>query len=275
MARKKLFCEISPTCYKISVLKEQLLRHLKNIKNKPPYAEERKDEALPVILYSHHSDMIKRGPGIDPELQINKAENIRLASSKMNKIVIHPGEIFSFWHYVGKTSKRNGFKPGRVLVNNKLQPGLGGGLCNLANTIHLLVLHSPLTVTEFHAHSDCLAPDHGKRVPFSAGTSVNYNYLDYRFKNETQQDVQLLVWCDGDFLNAELRAEKDLPYYYDLLEEDHFFKKEDDKYYRHSKIYKLTLDKQTDKILDKKLVLKNHSEVMYDPELIPKELIKA
>lgn len=72
-------------------------------------------------------------------------------------------------------------------------PGLGGGLCNLGNTIHLLVLHSPLTVTEFHSHSDALAPDHGKRVPFSSGTSVSYNYIDYRFKNNTDQNVQLLL----------------------------------------------------------------------------------
>ncbi len=273
MATKKLFCEINPTCYKISTYKEILLRHLKNLKNKPNYATKKDSYTLPVILFEHHSDMIKRGPGIDPVLQENKADNIRLASSKMNGLIIHPGEVFSFWKYVGKTSKRNGFKEGRVLVNNKLQPGLGGGLCNLANTIHLLVLHSPLTVTEFHSHSDCLAPDHGKRIPFSAGTSVNYNYIDYRFRNDTEQNIQLMVWCDGDYLHAELRGEKELPVYYDLLEEEHCFRKEGENYYRHSKIYKLTLDKQTNEQIDKKLVLKNHSKVMYDPRLIPKELI--
>ena len=61
-------------------------------------------------------------------------------------------------------------------------PGLGGGLCNLANTIYWIVLHSPLEVTEFHQHSDALAPNEGKRMPFSSGTSVCYNNVDYRFK---------------------------------------------------------------------------------------------
>ena len=46
--------------------------------------------------------MIKRGPGIDPQLQLNKAENIRLACSKMNGLIVNPGETFSFWRTVGK-----------------------------------------------------------------------------------------------------------------------------------------------------------------------------
>jgi hypothetical protein len=80
---------------------------------------------------------------------------------------------------------------------------MGGGLCNLANTIHLLFLHSPLEVTEFHQHSDALAPDEGKRVPFSSGTSVVYNYIDYRVKNTTDQDVQLCLWCEDEKLFGE------------------------------------------------------------------------
>mgnify|MGYP002520157831 CR=1 FL=1 len=64
--------------------------------------------------------MIKRGPGIDMKLQENKADNIRLACSRMNGLIINPGESFSFWHYVGKTSKRNGFAEGRVIINGKL-----------------------------------------------------------------------------------------------------------------------------------------------------------
>lgn len=64
---------------------------------------------------------------------------------------------------------------------------------NIGNTIHWLVLHSPLDVMEFHSHSDALAPDHEKREPFSSGTSVSYNYIDYRFRNNTDRDIQLLL----------------------------------------------------------------------------------
>ena len=77
---------------------------------------------------------------------------------------------------------------------NDLTIGIGGGLCNLANSLHLVILHSPIEVTKVHYHSDALAADPGGvRVPFSAGTSVSYNYIDFRFRNNTNQNIQLLA----------------------------------------------------------------------------------
>lgn len=102
-----------------------------------------------------------------------------------------------------------------------LKPGLGGGLCNLANTIHRMVLHSPLEIIEFHSHSDALAPDHGERVPFSSGTCVSYNNVDYRFKNTTDQAVQLILWCDDKNSYGELRSEREFENGYRIVEEKH------------------------------------------------------
>lgn len=274
--KRKLFCEISPTTYAIALKKQIITRHIKNMLGKEKYAKAVQSEKLPVTIASHSSDMIKRGPGIDEQLQLNKADNIRLACSKMNGLIINPGETFSFWKYVGKTSKKNGFTDGRIIANGKLIAGVGGGLCNLANTINLVVMHSPMTITELHHHSDALAPDpNGKRVPYSAGTSVNYNFVDYRFRNDTNQPVQLCAWCDGDMLNAELRTTEQFPYSYSLVEEDHHFHKEDNgKYYRISKIYLDTIDKATGDIIEHKLHWNNHSEVMFDYSLIPQELIR-
>ena len=272
--KDKLFCEINPTCYAISLQKEVLKRHIKNMTGNEKFAKTIQSKKLPNIVSSHSSNLIKRGKGIDITLQKNKAVNIKLSCEKINGIVIHPGEVFSFWKTVGKTTKRKGYKDGRVLVGNRIEPGIGGGLCNLGNTIHLLVLHSPLAVTEFHNHSDALAPDGEKRVPFSTGTCISYNNIDYRFKNNTDQDIQILVWCENEKLYAELRSEREFPWSYELIEENHHFKKENDKYYRISKIYKRVTDKVTGEEISKELVLDNHSEVLFDYDLIPKELIK-
>lgn len=270
----KLFCELNPICYAISLQKEILKRHIKNLLHPGKMAATRSDAALPNLIAEYSSNMIKRAPGINLEHQENKAVNIAIACGKITGIVIHPGEEFSFWQLVGKTTKRRGFKEGRIIRNNKLVAGTGGGLCNLANTIHLLVLNSPLTVTEFHKHSDALAPDQGKRVPLSAGTSVSYNNLDFRFKNNTDQDFQLLTWCEGEVLHTQLRSQGAIHYRYELVEEGHHFRKEGEKYYRVSKIYRQSWDKVTGKMLEKKLILDNHSEVMFDPALIPQELIR-
>lgn len=271
--KDKLFCDINPTCYMISEQKEIIRRHIKDMLGKQTIAKSRQEKSLPVLVDEQSSHLIKRGKGIDIRLQENKAVNIRLACQKLNGIIIRPGEEFSFWLTVGKTTRRRGYKDGRVIVGDKLRPGIGGGLCNLSNTIHRLILHSPLTVTEFHSHSDALAPDEGKRVPFSSGTSVSYNYIDYRFRNDTDQLFQLLLWCDEEELHGELRCEKELPDRYELSEEGHHFAKEGEKFYRISKIYKNTVSKADGTIKNKQLVLDNHSEVMFDYDLIPKDQI--
>lgn len=276
MKKRKLFCEISPLTYAISLRKGIFQRHLKDFFSKEKFACKRMVERLPVVVSAQGGDMIKRGAGIDPQLQRNKADNIRLACGKLDGLVIAPGETFSFWNTVGKTSSRNGFKAGRVIVNGKLVAGLGGGLCNLANTLNLLVLHSPLTITELHHHSDALAPDpDGRRVPYSAGTSVNYNFIDYRFCNDTDRLMQLCAWCEDDILRAELRTTSEFPCTYRLVEEDHhFFREADGRLFRRSQIYRETLDRTTGKVTFRELSWDNRSEVMFDYALVPKELIR-
>ena len=268
-----LFCELNPFCYKLSLQKEILKRHLKDAMSKERIAHNFQEEKLPCVVYSYSSNMIKRAPGVDLSLQENKAVNLKIASNKINGIIINPGETFSFWKIVGKTTKKKGYKDGRVIRQNKLIPGTGGGLCNLGNIIHLLVLHSPLKVTEFHKHSDALAPEE-KRIPLSAGTSVSYNNLDFRFKNITNQKIQLVFWSEGDKLYAEIRSEKEFPCNYKIVEENHHFKKEGAKYFRNSKIFREIFEKKTGDFLHKELIWDNHSEVMYDYSLIPKNLIK-
>lgn len=276
MARKqkKLFCEMNPLFYQISVQKEICRRHLQDLRSKETFAKTIRQEKLPNLVSSYSSHLIKRGPGIELRLQENKATNIALAGSRISGVIIRPGEVFSFWRMVGKTTKRKGYLDGRVIRGKRIVAGLGGGLCNLGNTIHWMVLHSPLTVTEFHKHSDALAPDNGKRQPFSAGTSVSYNNLDYRFRNDTDQNVQLVLWCENETLYAELRSERPFPWTYSLVEEDHHFRREGEKYYRISKIYQQVCDRETGEVTGKNLVLDNHSEVMYDPALIPADQIR-
>lgn len=271
---RKCFCDIHPVCYEISRCKEIVKRRLRDLFSNDRFAKRPSADRLPTVISTMRTHMIRRAPGVDLTSQLNKATNIRLASACINGVVIHPGEVFSFWHLVGNTTKRKGYKEGRVIIRNRLVMGIGGGLCNLANTLNRLILHSPLTVTEFHKHSDALAPDEGERIPLAAGTAVGYNYIDYRFKNETNQDFQIWVWCDGEDLCAELRAEHSIPCDYALLEEDHHFCREGNTYYRRSKLFRTVTDRATGELLEKELIWDNRSKVVFDAALIPTELLR-
>ena len=271
---RKLFCDINPTTYKISLEKEIFKRNVKDLFSEEKIAKQHSKEVLPNIVKSHSSILIRKLNGVDLRLQENKVTNIMLACNKVNGLIIHPGETFSFWKTVGKATQKKGYKEGLVISSKGLTSGYGGGLCQMANMIHWLVLNSPLEVTELHHHSDALFPDERRRVPFGTGTSVSYNNIDYRFRNNTDQDVQILVWIEDGELLGELRSEREFPYRYTLIEENHHFKKEGDKYYRISQVYRLVIDRATNEVLNKELILDNHSAVLYDYSLIPEDQIR-
>ncbi|MCR5781735.1 MAG: VanW family protein [Clostridia bacterium] len=273
---RKLFCEISPLTYKISLRKEILKRDLTDlIANRDIVAKTHDADELPNIVKGHSSVLLRKLHGVDPVLQENKVTNIQLACEKINGIIIHPGETFSFWRTIGEPTEKKGYKEGLAIRTGKTAKGIGGGLCQMANMIHYLVLNSPLTVTELHHHTDALFPDERRRVPFGTGTSVFYNRSDYRFRNDTDQDVQILVWTEDGELCGELRSERAFPYRYKLVEEDHYFSEEDGKYYRNSKVYRIVIDRSSNTQIKKELLLDNHSPVMYDPSLIPQDQIRA
>ena len=70
-------------------------------------------------------------------------------------------------------------------------PGVGGGICQLANLVHWMVLHSQLTVVERSEHSFDPFPDKGRVLPWGVGCSIVYNYVDLVVRNDTDHTFQL------------------------------------------------------------------------------------
>ncbi|MDE5869544.1 MAG: hypothetical protein K2H18_04870, partial [Muribaculaceae bacterium] len=65
MARK-LFCEIAPWAYTLSVKKQVFQRHLKNIFTDEKFSANFDEKPLPEKVASWEGNIIKKGPGIDP-----------------------------------------------------------------------------------------------------------------------------------------------------------------------------------------------------------------
>lgn len=274
MARRKLFSEYGPLFFWIAQQKETLKRRLSDARSKELFCGTIGDEKLSHLVMSHSSTLMRQLLGLDMQLQVNKVTNLRLATAPINGILIKPGELFSLWHLVGKPSARRGYLPGMVLEGHAVKAEVGGGLCQLSNLIHWLILHTPLEIAELHHHTDALFPDVGRRVPFGTGTSIFYNYLDYRFRNNSEQCLQLLIWLTETHLCGELRSEYAFPLIYRIEEEDHHFVREGEEYYRNSRIYKRGYDPKSGSLVSEELVLRNHSRVLYDPALIPPEQLR-
>lgn len=271
--KRKTFSELSPFTYKISREKEIHKRHLIDLLRRVKFAKTIQTDKLPVRVCDHNSLIRRRLGNVDMQLQENKAVNLRLASAHINGVLIKPGETFSLWTLVGRTTARRGYKEGLTISRSKTGSGIGGGLCQLSNLIHWMVLHSDLTITEHHHHDGLdLFPDFGRQIPFGTGTSISYNYIDYRVCNRTSNTYQLHLWVDGEYLCGELRAEEPQPHTFHIHAENEFFSREEGVVYRNGEVYRDTIDRATGCTLDTQLIRTNHARVMY--ELPPTTKIK-
>jgi vancomycin resistance protein YoaR len=82
-----------------------------------------------------------------------RVHNIVTGSSKINGIIIKPGETFSFDKAVGEISSATGFVPAFVISQGKTVLGDGGGICQVSTTLFRTALHAGLPIVERNAHA--------------------------------------------------------------------------------------------------------------------------
>jgi vancomycin resistance protein VanW len=140
------------------------------------------------------------------EYSENKRHNLALAISAIEPVVIGPGEIFSFWQLVGPPDRGCGYLEGRAIVRGKLQPVVGGGLCQLSGMIYLLALQAGLPIGERHAHSQDIYTDATRFTPLGSDATVVYGYKDLRFVNNLAVPLRLGFSLEADQIVARLMA---------------------------------------------------------------------
>lgn len=275
MARR-LFGEISPLTYRIATERMILLRHLRNIRDRRALSTERSRESLPVTVYRHNSLIRRRLGNVDPELQENKAISLGLTAPKIDGILVRPGERFSFWHLAGRCSAREGYREGLTISNGKPARGMGGGMCQFTNLLHWMVLHSPLTVVEHHHHNGLdLFPDHNRQIPWGTGTSIAFNYLDYRVENRTPHTFQFRTRTTEEHLRGELLADGELPTKFHIRERDAYFYEHEGEVFRHNRVFRTERDKRTGLVLSDKQILENEGRIAYHRSLVRGEILPS
>lgn len=242
-------------------------RHLEWIFGRTRYASHKQTELLPYEICRHETPVYRNLPRVDRWLQDNKKVNLQLALRKLNGIVIHPGETFSYWRLIGKPTRRKGYVDGMVLFYGGFKTGIGGGLCQLSNLIYWTALHTPLQVTERHRHSYDVFPDSNRTQPFGSGATCVYNYLDLQICNPTTEPYQLQLELEKDMLVGRWRSAAPHPYRYEIVEKEHRVTQEHwGGYIRHNRICRHQFNGNGEKIAEQD-VAENHALMMYSPLL--------
>lgn len=107
-----------------------------------------------------------------------RAANVELATKFCNGKLLMPGEVFSYNEVVGERSAARGFKDAAVFVGDRVEQGIGGGICQVSTTLYRAAMEANLRSTERYNHS--MLP--GYSLPGLDATVV-WGVLDYKFKN--------------------------------------------------------------------------------------------
>lgn len=131
----------------------------------------------------------------DPS-QVNRTENLRLATMAINDKLLAPGALFSFNAVVGERTAEAGYKEALVIEGDAFTPGLGGGVCQVSSTLYNAVMAADLKVVERHTHSLPVS-----YVPEGKDATVAWPVLDFKFRNNTKDYLSIRGTIKDNTLN--------------------------------------------------------------------------
>ena len=231
------------------------------------WAGERREDLLPCVQFVHATPLLRNLRGEDMDLQRNKVVNLKLAVARLDGLILHPGETFSYWKLIGKPTRRKGYREGMVLFLGRIGSDVGGGLCQLSNLIFWMTLHTPLTVVERYRHSHDVFPDADRTQPFGSGATCAYPHRDLMIRNDTDQDFQLCLRVGETHLHGEWRAMRSPEQRYEIVERDARIDQASwGGYIRHNALYRDVYDLQG-KFLEEQFLFTNDAIMMYSPLL--------
>ncbi|MGK4001843.1 VanW family protein [Sorangium sp. So ce1036] len=129
----------------------------------------------------------------------DRTYNLRLAASKLDGVVVLPGEIFDFNETVGPRDEAHGYRVAPVIAQGELVDGLGGGTCQISGTLHGAAFFAGLEIVERYPHS---RPSYYIKLGLDA--TVVYPTINYRFRNPFDFPIVLHETVAGGVVRAEI-----------------------------------------------------------------------
>ena len=175
------------------ILKEQKDEYVIDIIITEPkvHTNEIGEEAFPDLLSSFSTKY--------DESNVPRSKNLKIALSKLNGVVIMPGEVFSYNKTLGKRTVEEGYQYANGFAGGKVVPMLAGGICQISSTLYDAALYANMKIVERHNHM------------FQAGyvepgkdATVVYGSLDFQFENTRKYPVMLKTKSGGGLAEIKI-----------------------------------------------------------------------
>lgn len=150
-----------------------------------------KDQGIERKIAEFGTSLGASGPG--------RTYNVESAAKAVNGTVLPPGAVFDYGKAIEKARVEYGFREAPVIVNGKLQPGIGGGICQVSSTLYNAALRAGLEIVERRNHS--LPVNY---LPKGQDATFAEGYINFRFRNTTGKYLIIKTAVQGRSLTVKL-----------------------------------------------------------------------
>ena len=119
----------------------------------------------------------------------NRRTNIALGASRIDGVLVAPGEEFSFNDTIGVISEETGWAEGKVIFGNRTISGIGGGICQVSTTLFRTVFDGGLPITERNSHGYRVGYYEQGGFPPGLDAAIWQPDSDFRFVNSTPYHI--------------------------------------------------------------------------------------
>lgn len=137
--------------------------------------------------------------------------NLQVSAAKINELLA-PGEVFELSSHLEPITAAAGYKPSKVIVNGRIEDGIGGGVCQIASTLYNAVLLSNLDITVRRNHSLPVA-----YVPLGRDATYATGGIDFKFQNNSEYPVFIESYCENNRVYVNIFSHPTLKPEYDEI----------------------------------------------------------
>lgn len=124
--------------------------------------------------------------------------NVSSAAMAIDGMVLKPDDVFDYSKVIAKAEEKYGFREAPVILNGKLVPGIGGGICQVSSTVYNAALRTGLQIVERRNHSLPVSYlPKGQDATFAEGS------INFRFKNTTGKSLIIRAFVESNTLTVK------------------------------------------------------------------------
>lgn len=129
----------------------------------------------------------------------DRAVNVRNAASKINGLILQPGQMVSANAAFQPRTAANGYGMGNVISGGTYVKAMGGGICQVSSTLNLAVLRAGIIPTERHNHSH-----RSNYIGTGLDATISAGTLDYQFMNTLMYPIYISAVTNGGVLTVSI-----------------------------------------------------------------------